>query len=365
VTRAGGRPPEVRRVLHVLPHPGAGGERYVDALGEMEGYRFERVYLAQSANPADERRAILRRAVQVQRTARSHDLLHVVGEIAASLCLPGLATRPSVVSPQGLHLVRRVRGAARAAANANLRMIVRVASRTICSSEDEYAEVRRIVGHRLSRRALVIHNGVRTNQPVQSHERAAARAEFGLAASDVAGVWIASLDEHKDPDTAIRAAKQVRRDGAPLALLVAGDGPLRSLVEQLAGEDENSGVSILGFRRDVRRVLAAADFFVLTSMREGLSFSLLEAMALGVPAVVSDAPANAEAVGDAGLVVPYGQVNGFAEAFARLVKDRERLALGQRARERVERQFRVEDMVKRTRDVYDVVVRGRGPSLRR
>jgi glycosyltransferase involved in cell wall biosynthesis len=212
----------------------------------------------------------------------------------------------------------------------------------------------------------LIHNGVRIGDAVQPHERTVARAEFGLSASDVAGAWIASLDEHKDPITAIHAAKRVRRDGAPLALLVAGDGPLRSHVEELATEENDSGVRVLGFRRDVRRVLAGADFFVLSSVREGLSFSLLEAMALGKPAVVSDAPANAEAVGDTGIVVPYGRVNDFAEAFARLVRDEgERLSSGKRARERVERRFRLEAMVERTSEVYDELLRLRRTSLRR
>jgi glycosyltransferase involved in cell wall biosynthesis len=355
-----------RTVLHVLPHPGGGGETYLDALEGMDGYGFERVYLAASANRASGRRAILGHAIQAQRAARTHDLLHVVGEVASSLCLPGLVARPSIVSPQGLHLVRRARGAARAAAKVNLQMIVRSASRTICASQDEYADVLEIVGRRLGRQILLIHNGVRTGDAVQPHERAAARAEFGLSASDVAGAWIASLDEHKDPITAIHAAKRVRCDGAPLALLVAGDGPLRSHVEELATEENDSGVRVLGFRRDVRRVLAAADFFVLSSVREGLSFSLLEAMALGKPAVVSDAPANAEAVGDTGIVVPYGRVNDFAEAFARLVRDEgERLSRGKRARERVERRFRLEAMVERTSEVYDELLRLRRTSLRR
>src|SRR5687768_5485410 len=102
--------PGERVVLHVLPHPGGGGETYVDALARMDGYRFERAFLAPSARPAGARVEIVRRTVVVLRSARAYDVLHVHGEIASGLCLPGLATRPSVWTTHGLNLLRRVSG---------------------------------------------------------------------------------------------------------------------------------------------------------------------------------------------------------------------------------------------------------------
>ncbi len=100
-------------------------------------------------------------------------------------------------------------------------------------------------------------------------------------------------------------------------------------------------------------MLAAADFFVLPSHREGLSFSLLEAMGLGLPPIVSDAPGNLEAVGDAGIVVPRGDGAGLAAAFRRLLDEAERRSLGESARARVAERFRAEEMLRRTRGVYD------------
>ena len=60
-----------RTVLHVLPHPGGGGETYVDLLSAMPGYRFERVYLSLSPSPSPELASGLVRAA---RKARAHDL---------------------------------------------------------------------------------------------------------------------------------------------------------------------------------------------------------------------------------------------------------------------------------------------------
>jgi glycosyltransferase involved in cell wall biosynthesis len=348
---------KTRMVLQVLPHPGGGGETYLDVLENMDGYRFERVYLAPSANPAGARASILRRAVQVQRSVRAYDVLHVHGEVASALCLPSLATRPSVVTLHGLHLLRRLDGLARLAANANLRLIVGAATRTICVSRAEYDDVRRVVGGRARKRASVIHNGVTPLPPLSHEERTALRAELDLSAATTVGVWVGSLVAHKEPLVPIRAAIGVARDGAPLALLVAGDGPLRPDLERAAREGGPGTVHMLGFRRDVDRLLGAADFFVLSSRREGLSFSVLEAMSLGLPPVVSDAPGNPEAVGDAGIVVERGDVAGFAEAFRLLLNESERRVLGERARDRVSRAFRADEMVRRTRDVYDEVVR--------
>jgi glycosyltransferase involved in cell wall biosynthesis len=351
-----------KTVLHVLPHPGGGGETYVDSLSLMDGYHSDRLHLAPSTTRAVALRAILAGWLAAQRSARSHDLLHVHGEVASTICLLSLATRPSVVTFNGLHLLRRLDGAARRAAKANLRAIVRAASRTICVSESEYSDVLEVGGTGVDRRVVMIHNGITPLSPASLEERATARAEFGVPEGALTGVWLAGLDKHKDPVVAARAAIKVAREG-PLALLVAGDGPLRPELERLALEGKGDVIRVLGHRRDARRVLAAADFFVLSSHREGLSYALLEAMSMGLPPVVSDAPGNPEAVGDAGIVVPRGDVAGFAKAFRRLLRDLpERLALGERARERVAHHFRAEDMVSRTREVYDEVA-GHGSAV--
>ena len=80
-------------MLHVLPHPGGGGETYVDLLDEMPGYRFERVYLA--ASPTAITRASSCAASRTLLGARAVTTsLHVHGEVAAGLCLPLLAHAP-------------------------------------------------------------------------------------------------------------------------------------------------------------------------------------------------------------------------------------------------------------------------------
>jgi glycosyltransferase involved in cell wall biosynthesis len=204
---------------------------------------------------------------------------------------------------------------------------------------------------------------------VSTDEREAARRELGIATEEVAAVMIASLAPPKDPLLAARAALHAVGEGAPLVLLLAGDGPLRPGLEQLAKGCD--AVRVLGFRKDVRPLLAAADAFVLSSWREGLSFAVLEAMSIGLPTLVSDAPGNVEAVGDAGLVFRRGDEQGLADALGKLAGDSMlRRDLGDRARERVLREFRSDEMVERTRALYERVQRWRtrgtcSPSCRR
>jgi glycosyltransferase involved in cell wall biosynthesis len=331
----------------------------------MEGYRFERFYLAPSPSPRASIRSLPRAAWELQIEARKHDLIHVEGEVAGAICLPSLASRPSLVTLNGLHLLRRVKGMGRAAACANLRLIVRAASRTICVSESERDDLLEATGGRGADRVVLIHNGVDPAPVASGEERAAARAALGLPAGAVVGAWVAGLDGHKDPLTAARAAIDVARSGLPMVLLIAGDGPLRPELERTANASGVDGLRILGHRRDVRQVLAAADFFALASQREGLSFALLEAMSMGLVPVVSDGPGNPDAVGDAGVVVPRGDVTAFADALRQLIGDEQaRVTLGARARERVIERFSADEMARRTHDVYDAVLREHGRALR-
>jgi len=298
----------------------------------MPGYTFTRVHLAPARKPGPA--TVARGIADVVRRLRGHDLVHVHGEVTGTLFLPVLAARPSVVTLHGLHLLRLADGIARRAAVLNLRAVVRAANRTICVSHAEQDVLERVADRR---RTAVVHNGVR-----------AARAEAAsLELESPVGIWVGSLDERRDPLAVVRAAERTST-----SLLIVGEGKLRAEVERAAG----AHVRVVGQRRDVPNLLAAADFFVLMSQREGLSFALLEAMAHGLPAIVADIPENREAIGDSGIAVPYGDENAVASAMRRLANGSERASLGERASRRVAELFSAEQMVALTRSVYDAVL---------
>jgi glycosyltransferase involved in cell wall biosynthesis len=339
-------PSRERSVLHVLPHAGGGGDTYVDVLRDMAGYTFKRVYVAPKRKPGVG--DLVAGVFDLRRVLHGYDLLHVHGEGAAGMFLPLLALKRSVTTLHGLHLLRRATGVRRRAAELNLRAIVGAADRTICVSVAERDILRAATGPAGARRTVVVHNGVRVRSERGAPDRAEVRDQLDLTQTEPVGIWVGSLDERRDPLAVVRAAEQTST-----TLLIVGDGPLRPEVERAAG----AHVHMLGQRNDVPRLLRASDFFVLMSQREGLSFALLEAMACGLPAIVADIPENIEAMGNSGLAVTYGDEGATAAAFLRLARDEhERTTLGERARRRVNDLFDADDMVARTRAVYDEVL---------
>jgi len=340
-------------VLHVLPHPGGGGETYVDTLGRMDGFRFERRFIASDPSVRRPTR-LLASMFRVNRDARAYDLLHVHGEVAALLCLPALARRPSLLTLHGLNLLRRSTGIRRRLAVLSLRLIVAASDRTICVSEGERDEVLSAVGASLASRVVLIRNGVALpDESGASDTRRDVRAELGTTESAVVAVCVGELTPLKDPLTVAAAALAAAREH-DLMLCFAGDGPLRGELESLVAREGGGSLRVLGQRTDVDRLYAASDVIVIASQREGLPYTVLEGMSWGLAPIVSDVAGCIDAAGDAAIVVRRGDVAGFAAALERLAVDSgERSARGARARDRVARLFRATEMVDRTRLLYD------------
>ena len=109
-----------------------------------------------------------------------------------------------------------------------------------------------------------------------------------------------------------------------------------------------------GFQQDVRPYLQAASAFILTSHMEGLPLSVLEAMACGLPSIVTNVGGSAEAVRDqeVGLVIPDNSLDAAEEAILRLVthpEERARMAI--KARETVCQNFDLDDRMSELRQV--------------
>jgi glycosyltransferase involved in cell wall biosynthesis len=170
-------------------------------------------------------------------------------------------------------------------------------------------------------------------------ERAEARERLGLRPEDVLVVHVANFREKKDHPTLLRAA-QACLDHPRLQFVSVGQGPLEAEVHELHGQlGLGERFRFLGYQPDPVAVLAAADVFTLTSRHEGLPISMLEAMALGLPLVVSAVGGIPEVVTDGveGLLVPPGDPEPFAAAYVRLADDpAERRRLGAAAARRAE-----------------------------
>lgn len=192
--------------------------------------------------------------------------------------------------------------------------------------------------------------------------RASVRAELGVPDGRLLIGLVARFDPQKDHAAFVRAAGRVRaeRSGVQFVLLGAGvDSGNASLTRWIREDGIEADVSLLGQRADVARLMAAFDVLVSSSRGEAFPNVLGEAMACAVPCVVTDVGDSAEIVGETGIVVPPGDPEALAGAMLRLLAlpENERLALGERARQRVAARFSIQSTVAQYEQVFDEVVR--------
>jgi glycosyltransferase involved in cell wall biosynthesis len=172
----------------------------------------------------------------------------------------------------------------------------------------------------------VVRNAVSDPTAQLTEDRRSIRASLGLAPDERVVLVVARLTAWKGVDTVMSALRALPPPLVERArLVVVGDGPDRARLESLGAEQPPGAVRFVGEvpRSEVGRWMRAADALALCSGYEGLSHVLLEAMAAGLPVVVSDVGGNRALVQDRhdGLVVPYGDVAATGRALAEALTD--------------------------------------------
>ena len=148
------------------------------------------------------------------------------------------------------------------------------------------------------------------------------RLELGLGLDDIVLISAGRLEANKNNETTIRAVAKVPE----VKLLLCGDGELKSELEALAESLEVSErIFFLGNRTDMMELYQAADVFVMMSFREGLSRSIMEAMASGLPCIVSKIRGNVDLIkdGEGGVLVEVDNIDILAEKIQQLIKNQD------------------------------------------
>jgi glycosyltransferase involved in cell wall biosynthesis len=206
-----------------------------------------------------------------------------------------------------------------------------------------------------TRKVSVIYNGIDVGVVPGCDIRARVRRELGIADNAIVVGTIARLDPVKDLHTLIRAVGRQGPQRAPMVLLVIGDGSERAQLEASAREvGHGSSVRFLGHREDARDLLAACDLYANSSISEGISLTILEAMAAGLPVVATRVGGTPEIVdATCGRLVPSRDPDALASTLAALAADGAlRRLLGGKARTRVEQRFTLDRMIREYRDAY-------------
>ena len=203
-----------------------------------------------------------------------------------------------------------------------------------------------------------IRNGIDLTRVTLTVDRSAMRAQLGIPSDTFVVGTVGRLMPIKGYDYLIEAFAQLRRQHGQRQsrLMIVGDGPLRSSLEQLA---EVKGilneVQFLGMRTDVYDLMRSFDVFALPSLHEGVPMVLLEAMAVGVPIVASRVGGIPEILkdGEEALLVPAKDPAALAQKLAECASSPDcRARLSRAARERVETQFSITASATMMRDMY-------------
>ncbi|MFI7636224.1 glycosyltransferase family 4 protein [Nonomuraea sp. NPDC049400] len=280
------------------------------------GARFAEVAVSDRPHPVNDLRAVL----TIRRLTRDADVVHAHGLRAGALA--GLATlgrggRARLGRDCGPRLVVTLHNAL--TAGGFIGFVYGVLERIVARRADHVLVVSPDLGEGMSRlgardvRAAVVPAPApgpakRTPQEV--------RDELGAGERPVL-LTVARLAQQKGLETLLDVAAGPWPSGDPL-FVIAGDGPLREELRRRI-EAEKLPVLLLGHRKDVPDLLGAAVALLMPSRWEGQPLTLREALMSGTPAIASEVGGIPEILGDAGILVPYGDVEGLRAAVRELI----------------------------------------------
>lgn len=218
-------------------------------------------------------------------------------------------------------------------------------------------QAHRAIGYR-PRADLTIPNGFDLQRwHPDRRQRAAFRAEIGVADSVFLVGMVARYHRIKDHRCFLAAAERVRACSADVRFVLAGPGITwsnKALVSDIEEFGLRDCVILLGSRSDIAGMMTGLDCLVLTSTSEGFPNVLGEAMASGVPCVATNAGDAGLIIADTGKVVPVGDAEGIADGVLALMVGtlQERAALAARCRAHIEENFGIDRVLARYAGFY-------------
>lgn len=233
--------------------------------------------------------------------------------------------------------------------------LIRRVSHVVAVSEDLKRTVASSAKLRC-KKITVIPNGIAVNDYYQPSLREGTRTKLGIGQDEFVIGSIGRLVFLKNHRFLVHLLNSLRDDLPKMKLVIIGDGPMRvELEKECMNMRLSNRVLFLGERRDIPNLLAALDLFLHPSLTEGISVTLIEAMAARKPIIASDVGGNPEVINNynTGILVSLDRVQEWVEMIRRMVRDngfRENLA--EKARQRAIENFSLERMVASYANIY-------------
>lgn len=235
------------------------------------------------------------------------------------------------------------------------RLSLYIPDRLIPVSHRMYQQIIRQPGIRKDQ-IIMIRNAIPHEQFNVPEQRIECRKELGLSSNLMVLGYIGRIQKVKRIDLLLEAFTQITRVYPSTRLVIVGDGEAKPQLESYAVEAGISNKIIwTGFRKDIPRILAAMDIYVQTSSNEGLSLSILEAMAAGKPVVATDVGGNSEIIKNevSGLLIANDTIDEIVKAVSKLLDNSElknRLSLD--GLKLIQKDFSLDSMVDGYRNLY-------------
>lgn len=181
------------------------------------------------------------------------------------------------------------------------------------------------IDHKFRAGRIELVNGVGIDltkfKPQDKNTKEKLRKEYGFSNQDFILVYVGELSYRKHQDLLISVMQQLKNTVPNIKLLLVGDGPFYDQYKkQIVDAGIVDNVKLLGYKKDIPNLMALSDLAVSSSRQEGLPVNIMEAMAVGLPLVVTDCRGNRDLVknNENGFVVPLDDVDFFVEAIVRI-----------------------------------------------
>jgi glycosyltransferase involved in cell wall biosynthesis len=215
-------------------------------------------------------------------------------------------------------------------------------------------------------KVTVLENGIDVDRFDIALTKKEAKERLGLRDTDFVLGCVARLEEQKGHTYMLKTVSMLKKSGYNFKLLLAGSGRLEELLRRECIDlGIESDTVFLGTRHDIPELYRAMDIYLMSSLWEGRSLSIMEAMAAGLPTVVTEVGGSADIVdnGRCGLLVPPKDPQAMADAIIKLYSSSgKRNELTENGKERARKLYSSDAMTKKLEELYEGLFRTEDPT---